>query len=285
MSIYFALQAGFFFACSHVLVRRGLVNSNAMTGSLISLSATALISWILVLLVVPLDNFWTHAIWYFVLAGIFAPGLGRTLTYIGIERVGVARSVPVVNSSPMFASILAIFVLGEDWPLQNFLGTCLVVSGVVILSRSHPDKRDWRFSDLFLPIAGALAFAVSSNLRKLGLQVENIPLMAAAVTAGTAALFVWLVLHSQGGWSAIRLTKTSFRWLLAAGICNSIATISVFYALSHGKVVIVEPLVSANPVLSILLTAIFLRDLEVITMRVVAGGLCTVAGTILLVTL
>jgi uncharacterized membrane protein len=285
MSIYFALQAGLFFACSHVLIRRGLVTSNAITASLISLSATALISWILALLRIPLENFWTHTVWYFVLAGVFAPGLGRTLTYIGIERVGVARSVPVVNSSPLFASVLATFVLGEEWPLQNILGTCLVVCGVVILSRSHPDKRNWRWSDLLLPIAGALAFAVSSNLRKLGLQVENIPLMATAVTAGTAAGFVWLVLYFQGGWNAVRLTKPSFRWLLAAGVCNSIATISVFHALSHGKVVVVEPIVAANPVLSILFTAIFLKDLEAITKRVITGAFCTVAGTILLVTL
>ena len=285
MSIYFALQAGFFFACSHVLIRRGLVNSNAVTASLISLSATAVISAVLALLMVPLEGFVTPALWYFALAGIFAPGLGRTLTYVGIERIGVSRAVPVVNSSPLFASVLAIFILEEDWPLQNFLGTCLVICGVVILSRSQPDKTDWRLSDFFLPVAGALAFAISSNLRKLGLQAENIPLIATTVTASTAAFCAWLILHFQWGWNAIRVTRTSFRWLLAAALCNSTATISVFYALSYGKVVIVEPLVAANPVLSILLTAIFLRDLESITMRVVSGALCTVAGTILIVTL
>ncbi|MGH7843998.1 MAG: DMT family transporter [Candidatus Binatia bacterium] len=285
MSIYFALQAGFFFACSHVLIRRGLVNSNAVTASLISLSATAVISGILALFMVPLESFLTPALWYFVLAGIFAPGLGRTLTYLGIERIGVSRSVPVVNSSPLFASVLAILVLGEDWPLQNFFGTCLVICGVIILSRSQSEKKDWRLSDLLLPIAGALAFAVSSNLRKLGLQAENIPLMATTVTAGTAACFACMFVRFRGGRSVIRLTRASLRWLLAAGLCNSTATISVFYALSYGKVVIVEPLVAANPVLSILLTAIFLRDLESITMRVVAGALCTVVGTILIVTL
>ncbi|HWP58895.1 MAG TPA: DMT family transporter [Candidatus Acidoferrales bacterium] len=285
MSIYFALQAGFFFACSHVLIRRGLVGSNALTGSLISLTSTALISGALALALVPRETFLTSAVWYFVLAGIFAPGLGRTLTYVGIERVGVARSVPIVNSSPMFASILAVFVLGERWSLQNFLGTSLVICGVVILSRSHAEKTDWRLSDLFLPIAGALAFAISSNLRKLGLEAENVPLAATAITATTAAVFLWGTVFFQGGWSAIRLTRTSFRWLLAAGISNSIATISVFHALSHGKVVVVEPLVAANPVLSILLTAIFLRDLEVINRRVVVGALLTVAGTILIVTL
>ena len=60
--------------------------------------------------------------------------------------------------------------------------------------------------------------------------------------------------------------------------------LSVFYALSHGKVVIVEPLVSSNPVLTLLFTAIFLRDLEAINVRVIFGGLLTVIGTILVVT-
>ena len=285
MSIYFALQAAFFFACSHVLIRRGLVSSNAITGSLISLTSTALISWILVLCFVPLKSFLTHAVWYFLVAGMFAPGLGRTLTYVGIERIGVARAVPIANSSPLFASILAVFLVGEHWSLQNVFGTCLVICGVVILSRSHAEKKGARLSDFLLPIAGALAFAISSNLRKLGLQVENIPLMAAAVTATTAVPFAALLLSFQGGSSAFQLSKTSFRWFLAAGLCNSSATISVFYALSYGKVVIVEPLVSTNPVLSILLTAIFLRDLEAISRRVVLGGLCTVGGTILILTL
>jgi drug/metabolite transporter (DMT)-like permease len=50
-------------------------------------------------------------------------------------------------------------------------------------------------------------------------------------------------------------------------------------------VVIVEPLVAANPVLSTILTAIFLRDLESVSRRVVGGVLCTVAGTLLIMTL
>jgi uncharacterized membrane protein len=60
--------------------------------------------------------------------------------------------------------------------------------------------------------------------------------------------------------------------------------LSVFYALSHGKVVVVEPLVSANPVLTLLLTAIFLRDVEALSLRVIIGALLTVTGTILVVT-
>jgi uncharacterized membrane protein len=73
--------------------------------------------------------------------------------------------------------------------------------------------------------------------------------------------------------------------LFSAGIFNTSALLSVFFALSYGQVVVVEPLISSNPVLTLLMTAIFLRDLEVISLRVVIGALLTVLGTILVVTL
>jgi uncharacterized membrane protein len=138
MAEYFSLQAALCFATSHILIRRGLVTSNAVTGSFISLGMTALILWLLLPFFVPLSSLWTPAVWYFLVAGVFAPGLGRTL--------------------------------------------------------------------------------------------------------------------------------------------------SVFHALSFGDVVVVEPLVSSNPVLSLILSAVFLKDLETVTPRVVLGALCTVLGTILVVT-
>jgi len=55
-----------------------------------------------------------------------------------------------------------------------------------------------------------------------------------------------------------------------------------FYALSLGKLVTVEPLVHTNPVLSVLLTAIFLRDIEAVNLRVLLGAACMVTGTVLL---
>jgi uncharacterized membrane protein len=120
-------------------------------------------------------------------------------------------------------------------------------------------------------------------LRKAGLELVNIPLLAAAVTAGTAALFSFALLQIQGGRQAFKLTRRSASWLFSAGVFNTAAMLSVFYALSHGKVVIVEPLVSSNPVTTLLLTSIFLRDVESLTVRVLLGAALTVTGTILVV--
>ena len=88
----------------------------------------------------------------FVAAGIFAPGIGRTLSYVGIEKIGVARSVPIVNSSPIFASIFAVIFLAEAWVLQNIIGTLLVISGVVTLSIVRPATGEWRKRDIVFPI-------------------------------------------------------------------------------------------------------------------------------------
>ena len=56
-----------------------------------------------------------------------------------------------------------------------------------------------------------------------------------------------------------------------------------FYALSVGDIVIVEPLISTNPVLTVVLTAVFLRDVETVTKRVCLGVALTFVGTLLLV--
>ncbi|NIO10792.1 MAG: EamA family transporter [Deltaproteobacteria bacterium] len=284
MTVQISIIAAFFFSFSHIMNRRGLVTSNAMTGSLCSIGMTAIVLWVLVPFFVPLSSFWTPAIWYFVLGGIFAPGLGRMFNFISIEKVGLARTVPISGTSPMSASIMAVLLLGEIWTPQNILGTSLVILGVIVLSKKESTQSQWRKIDLVYPVMASFSFAASSNLRKLGLLVEDNPIMAAAVTATTAFIFVLGVMKAQGGSQAILLSRKSFCWFFVSGLSNTAAMLSVFFALNSGNVVIVEPLISVNPVITIFLSTIFLRDLEAITARVMLGAACTVVGSILVIT-
>ena len=284
MSVYFAIQAAFLFAVSHVVIRRGLVTSNAATGTIVSIIISAALLWVVTPIFIPLSSFRTPAIWYFIAGGIFAPGVGRFMTFKSIERVGVARAVPITNTAPMFSSILAVLVVGESWPPQNILGTSLVILGVVILSHTRTENSQWRKLDLVYPVLAAIAFAVSSNLRKLGLLIASLPLMAATVSATTALVFTVIFQQAQGGWRTFALSRRSFGWFVATGVAHTTAMLSSFYALSFGKIVIVDPLISASPVLTLFLSTIFLKDLESITPRVVMGAICTVIGSILVVT-
>ena len=284
MSVYFALQGAFLFAVSHVVIRRGLVTSNAVTGTIVSIIISAVLLWVVTPIFVPLSSFRTPAVWYFIAGGIFAPAVGRFMTFKAIERVGVARAVPITASSPMFSSILAVLVVGERWPLQNILGTSLVILGIVILSRTRTEKSQFRKVDLIYPALAAFCFGMSSNLRKLGLLVANLPLMAAVVSATTALPLTIVMQQAQGGQRNYALSRQSFGWFVAAGFAHTTAMLSVFYALSYGKIVVVDPLINASPVLTLFLSTIFLKDLESITPRVIMGAFCTVVGSILVVT-
>ena len=283
MGEHFALLASFFFALSHVLMRRVLVTSNPITGAVVSVGISMVVLWSIVPFFMPLSSFLNPVVGYFILGGIFAPGLGRALNFVAISRMGVARAIPLVNISPMFASILAVFFVGEVWTLQNIIGTSFIVVGVIILSRRGDEERmQWRRVDLVYPIMAALAFAIASNVRKIGLTVENVPLLASTVSSTTSFIFIAAVLQFQGGRRLIQLSRQGIGWSLAAGTAHTIAMLLTFNALGYGKVVIVEPLIATNPVLTIFLTAVFLRDLEAVTSRVAIGACCTVVGTILL---
>src|SRR5678816_654200 len=98
MAEYYAFQAALCFSIAHIFVRRGLAGSNALTGSVISLGTITVIFWTLAIVLAPLTLFASPAIGYFMAGGFFAPALGQTLGYIGMESIGVARSMPIVNT-------------------------------------------------------------------------------------------------------------------------------------------------------------------------------------------
>lgn len=284
MAEYYAFQAALCFSIAHIFVRRGLVGSNAFTGSVISLGTSTIIFWLLAFALVPMGKLWHPAIGFFIAGGVFAPAIGQTLGYIGMERIGVARSSPIVNTSPMFSSVFAVLFLGEIWLAQNILGTALVIAGVVVLSTSRAASGDWRKSDLVYPVLAALAFGISTTLRKTGLMTVNNPLLAAAVTVGSAFIALLVIVQWRGGRSVLRFNRQSSAWLFAGAVINSAAILSFFSALNVGQIVRVEPLVACNPLLTILWASIFLKQLETLTPRVICGALLTVAGTLLVVT-
>ena len=176
-----------------------------------------------------------------------------------------------------------MLLLGEVWAGQNIIGTGLVILGVIILSSSKPATGDWRKKDIMYPLLGALAFGISTTLRKTGLTAVHLPLLAAAVTVGTALFVLLGIVQLRGGWLVLKFNRRSSAWLFGGALINTGAILSFFSALNVGKIVRVEPLVACNPLLTMIWAAIFLRQIETLSARVVIGGLVTVTGTILVV--
>ena len=131
---------------------------------------------------------------------------------------------------------------------------------------------------VYYSMQAALCFAVSHVLIRRGMATSN-AITASLFSIAMSAITMWVLV-----WRTFVLTRQSFGWFVAAGVGHTTAMLSVFYALSFGKIVIVDPLINASPVLTLFLSTLFLKDLESITPRVVMGAICTVIGSILVVT-
>ena len=273
-----ALFAAICFGCAAVLLRRALSRATPLTAAIVSISFTTVFVWLLAVTTASLSRLFTWRIVPFLVAGILAPGLARLAYFFGIQRVGAARAVPLVSTSPVFAVILAIAVLGERpaWPLLAGLG-CIAVGGALLAGRGHADA-PWRRRDLILPLVAALGFAVRDNIFRFGFRQYDEPTLAAAAAALCSLVVMGLVGGSQRGTGSMRFGGASLGFLAAAGLAEALAYVSMIRAFRTGDVSVVSPLANTYGMFTVILAAVFLRDLERVTWRLVVAAALIVAG-------
>jgi uncharacterized membrane protein len=284
-------MAAFFFACHAVFVKAGLKGSDPMSAALISSSINVIFLWTLTILFVPLHVFMHKGMIYLIIAGLLAPSLARVFMYTGIEKVGVSITSPIRSTFPFFAVILAIVFLDEQF--TAFVGIAIIstVLGVVLLSSSPPDnvraptQLRWETKDLLFPFAAALFYGVSDFFRKIGMITVTSPVGGATILTTVSLLFFAIILALMKKKRRMTMGSRNALFFSLGGIFASLGQISLLSALKKGDLIIVSPLVSTTPLFVLLLTYIFFRKFERITVRVVLGIICVVTGGVILTTM
>ncbi|MBI2359089.1 MAG: DMT family transporter [Deltaproteobacteria bacterium] len=280
---FFALANAFLFAFHNLLTKKGLRTSNAATAVVTSLAVNVIVLWGVSILYVPLESLTRAGILIFVLVGLFQPGLTRFLTYKGIEHLGVAITDPIRASTPLFSALFAILLLGERMTLPIFFATFLIIIGITLLSQNQGSVKEIRPLFVLYPILASLLAGFSQVLRKFGLAAVPHPFLAAAVTASSSfavsLLTVWLVGRRE---ETLRLNKDSLVFYVPAGVVVSLGMVSIYYALDLGEVTVVIPISSTGPFFSLILSALFLRDVERVTLKIVLGACLIIAGVLLI---
>ena len=281
---FYALANAFLFALHNLFTKKALRYSNPATGVISSLLINIVFLWAMALLLVPMANVTAASILIFVGVGFFQPGLTRLLTYKGIDTLGVAITDPIRASTPLFSAFMAIIFLGEDVTLPILAATLMIIAGIILLSWRR-DSMQLAGSAIYLwyPIAASALAGASQVVRKFGLAAVPHPFLAAAVTASSSlvvsVLTLWYVEKTQESW---KMNRQCFWWFLAAGVTVSLAMTCIYYALDLGKVSVVIPISSTGPLFSLILTAIFLRGVERVTLRIVVSAAMIVGGVMLI---
>jgi drug/metabolite transporter (DMT)-like permease len=221
----------------------------------------------------------------FLLSGTISSGIGAILIYQGIDRVGASVNTAVTNSRPLFAVIFG-FVLLEFPPISTIIAIILLVIGVLIISLSRGgDVRGWCKSDLIYPLGAAIAFSIGNVIRRYGLTQTNITLFAAIAINSIGGLVILLYAGHRHDKNIINVPIHTYLWSILTGISTSMSLLATFFALKRVNVAVVESLLAIAPLATILLAAVFLRDFERVTIRVVVGSIFVVIGSVAIVTL
>ena len=265
-----------------VLVRIGARSSNIIAAAFMSYALAALWLWAYVFVYIPLDLLWSPATIYFFLSGCLQPLLARILYYMGITRIGVSRAGPVRGSEPLVSVALAVVFLHERPNAFVYDGTVLIIASVWLILWRRSGEARWNVFDVVFPLGAAFCGAVSQNLRRAGLLLLADPYIGAAIATSTSLAIFAVFLFMTGRFHLARPERQSLPFFGSAAVLSAGAQIMNFAALSMGEVSTMVPLFNTTPLFTVLFSALFLRDLEKVTPRIVLGAMGMVAGVILI---
>lgn len=277
-----ALLSACLFAIANQVIGVGLEMLDNRSGTLINISTTAFMFWLLAPFFLQWDYWWTHAALLFALAGIVQPALSVTLATEGIKRLGPTLHSGLAATNPLFAVLLAVLILGETvtWPIA--IGTGAIIAGTIISAqnRGHGGSLHWPLWALLLPLGAAFFRASSLSLVKLGFEEVPSPLFAVLVTYSVS----FVIVSANFSLSRHRLPRfnSGYKWFFFAGILNGASILSLSFAAKIGQIVTIAPISACTPIISMLLSLFVFRR-EVITWQIVLALLLVVPGIIFVV--
>ena len=226
------------------------------------------------------------------LAGFFHIGISRSFYYRAIHRIGPNRSIPIALTYPAITAVGASFTLGETPTISIFTGLAILLIGITLIVQAEPSRETeaeahgarWKLFGWFSAGVTSLLWGVAAIFfKKASLNLHPLATAAIALWVGAATAMLLMALD-RGEESRGPIPASAWRWIFAAAVCQTIAVPFYNFAFVHTLAVRVTAIISAQPLIVLVLGWLFLREMENITPRLVLGALLTVVGTIVVIT-
>jgi uncharacterized membrane protein len=214
----------------------------------------------------------------YVAVGLFVPGVTRVLSFRGIRTMGSSITSTIVNTTPMFSTVLAILILGERPSALVLAGVLLTVGGLITVSWGG-EKASYAKVELVFPFLCALLFSMKDISVRWGLGGgAGQPILAAAIAALTSTIEIFLITRFVQGEKFALPPPPVLRWFVWSGIFTGGSFLFMYVAFSMERVSVVAPLVNSYTVFVTILTPFMARRIESLTARKLAGAALVVAG-------
>lgn len=281
LAVFFGLLTSLCFALASLSAQRGYHLSAAPWGAWITLVGNSLflLSFHFLLhadaRLLAADNL------IFVAVGLWVPGVTRVLSFRGIRTMGSGITSTIINTTPMFSTLLAILLLGERPGPLVLAGVIMTVSGLVTVSWTT-DKVPWRRKELIYPFLCPLIFALKDVTVRWGLEGGQAePTLAAAIAALTSTVEIFVIARFIQGEKFLLPPRNALYWFFWSGICTGASFLFMYLAFSMERVSIVSPLINSYSVLVLILTPWMAKRIEILTGRKILGAAMVVSGIFL----
>jgi DME family drug/metabolite transporter len=269
-------------AADSVLVRFGLRQSNIFAAMFVSYAVSISCMWTYLVATTSLEFLKSPAMIYYLISGCIQPLFARALFYEGITRIGVARAGPLRGSEPLFATAIAVIVFHEQPGWLVFLGTILIVGSLWLISGKRAVDARWRLIDTLFPISAGLISAVSQSLRKQALNIIPDPFVAVAVVTTVSFILLLGFVFTTKRAHQLRMPREVFIFYFCAALIATSAQVANFIALGRGQLSVIIPLLNTTPLFTVFFSAVFLRNVETVNLRIVLGTVLMVTGVVLI---
>jgi drug/metabolite transporter (DMT)-like permease len=214
--------------------------------------------------------------------GLFFPAAVTLSNFASNRLLGPNIAGGVGGLAPMFAVVLAIMLLREHLRLWQLFGIAAIVVGVMLMYRGQWQAFTARGVWLFaLPLGSSAIRGFVQPLIKLGPERWHSPIAAVVIGYTVSSAVLILAALVPGRWSEKNFDCRSALLFAVVGLCNGSAVLSMYAALGRGPVTLVSPLIATYPLVTLLLSSMFLKC-ERVELQLIAAVAIMVGGVVLL---
>jgi drug/metabolite transporter (DMT)-like permease len=259
----------------------GLVAINAMRTTL---AGAFLLAWVLIAqgAAALVAMSWSSAL-LLALSILIATGVGDTVFFESVRRVGLGRGMTIAMTYPLVAAVLAAIFLDEALTPRVAAGSLLTLGGLALIvpagAAERPDAAGW-WPGVGSALLAAAAWGVSAVLLKPPLD-EVEPVTAQAVRLPLAGAVLFATPWARGAVGALRASEPVVLWrMVALSLLTAVSSVMYTASLKWAGVAVATVLSSTSPLFAITLGLVFLG--ERLALRPLVGAVMTVAGVVVL---
>ncbi len=272
IGIFFALISSILWGINGIFLRKGLEREDVVSATFTVIFIVTCITFLFSLadLAGKEISIRPQKIVMLMLAGIISYFIARVITYLSVTTIGSSRAFSGTSTRIMFSAFFGVFLLHEVLNELILSGTVLMIFGLYIFSTEKID----RFG-IYISVLSGFLYGLASLFIKEGM-LENIFFSVfIASISGLVMLGAFAAAKNR-----LRLAKN--RYLAISATSLAFGNISYYFALSITPLTIAVPISNLYPLVTTVLSYLFIQKLESIGFKTIVGSFLAVLGSILI---